>query len=64
MKGKCKEPDHSAMIRLLAVSCEWVDLLHEALSNACDGRAQDPDGCADDVKEGGNDGLEHSDNDD
>jgi hypothetical protein len=38
-----------------------VDLLHEALSNAGDGRAQDPDGCADDVKEGGNDGLEHND---
>jgi len=52
------------MIRLLAVSCEWVDLFHQALSNACDGRAQDPDGCADDVKEGGNDGLKHRGKDD
>jgi len=43
----------------------WMgDLFHQALSNACDGRAQDPDACADDVKEGGNDRLEHNNNDD
>ncbi len=35
------------------------DLPHQALGDAGDDRADDPDGGAEDVEEGGNNGLKH-----
>ena len=47
------------MIRLQAVEVDYWPLLHEALRDTGDDRADDPDGGAEDVEEGGKDGLNH-----
>lgn len=48
------------MIRLQAVEVDDWPLLHEALRDPGDDRADDPDGGAEDVEEGREDGLKHN----
>ena len=59
--GECKEPDHPAMIRLRAVELDDWLLLHQALRDTGDDGANDIDSSAEDVEEGGEDGLQHDD---
>jgi hypothetical protein len=57
--GECKEPDHLAVIRLRAVELDDWLLLHQALRDTGDDGANDIDSSAEDVEEGGKDGLDH-----